>query len=90
MAVSCYRLDQLYICPYNSTLKGYYEWARYKNTGRRRGTLAPGPGFPPENREAWSRSWEASLCRQTTILAEYDQVVAEVERMLTRFLAQPA
>jgi len=44
----------------------------------------------PENREAWSRSWEASLCRQTSILAEYDQVVAEVERMLTRFLAQPA
>ncbi|MDY6875929.1 MAG: nucleotidyl transferase AbiEii/AbiGii toxin family protein [Chloroflexota bacterium] len=43
----------------------------------------------PKNREAWSRSWEASLCRQTSILAEYDQVVAEVERMLTQFLAQP-
>jgi len=43
--------------------------------------------FTPENREAWSRSWEASLCRQTPVLAEYDQIVAEVERMLTEFLA---
>jgi len=41
----------------------------------------------PENREAWSRSWEASLRRQSPTLAEYDQVVAEVERMLTDFLA---
>ena len=41
----------------------------------------------PENREAWSRSWEASLRRQAPALAEYDQVVAEVERMLTDFLA---
>ncbi|MBL7062638.1 MAG: hypothetical protein ISS49_00335 [Anaerolineae bacterium] len=41
----------------------------------------------PENREAWSRSWEVSLCRQTLILAEYNQVVAEVECALTQFLA---
>jgi len=40
----------------------------------------------PENCETWARSWEASLRRQTSVLAEYDQVVAEVERALTQFL----
>ncbi len=39
----------------------------------------------PENRDAWARSWEASLRRQVSVLAQYDQVVAEVERALTDF-----
>jgi len=43
----------------------------------------------PENRDAWARSWEASLRRQVSVLAEYDQVVAEVEHALAEFLTQP-
>ena len=42
----------------------------------------------PENREAWVRSWEASLRRQVFALVEYEQAVAEVERVLKDFLAQ--
>jgi predicted nucleotidyltransferase component of viral defense system len=42
----------------------------------------------PENRETWARSWEASLRRQVSAPAEYDQVVAEVEYALAGFLAQ--
>jgi len=41
----------------------------------------------PENREAWARSWEASLRRQASVLAEYSQVVIEVECALTDLLA---
>jgi len=41
-----------------------------------------------ENRETWARSWEASLCRQVSALAEYDQVIAEAERALADFLTQ--
>jgi len=33
--------------------------------------------------------WEASLRRQVPVIAEYGQVVAEVERALADFLAQP-
>ena len=43
----------------------------------------------PENREIWAQSWEASLRRQVPVIAEYGQVVAEVERALADFLAQP-
>jgi predicted nucleotidyltransferase component of viral defense system len=43
----------------------------------------------PENRQTWASSWEASLRRQVSIVAEYDQVVAEVERALADFLAYP-
>jgi len=43
----------------------------------------------PENREVWASSWEASLHRQTPILAPYDQVVVEVEGALKDFLEQP-
>jgi predicted nucleotidyltransferase component of viral defense system len=38
------------------------------------------------NRATWARSWEASLHRQVSVLAQYDQIVAEVERVLTDFL----
>jgi predicted nucleotidyltransferase component of viral defense system len=41
----------------------------------------------PENREAWAKSWEASLRRQVSMVAEYEQVVAEVEHALMDFLA---
>ena len=42
----------------------------------------------PENRGTWARSWEASLRRQVPVVAEYEQVVAQVERALTDFLTQ--
>lgn len=42
----------------------------------------------PENREAWARSWEASVRQQVPVLAEYDQVIAEVENALTDFLTR--
>jgi predicted nucleotidyltransferase component of viral defense system len=41
----------------------------------------------PENRAAWARSWNASLRRQVSVVAEYEQVIAEVERALIDFLA---
>ena len=40
----------------------------------------------PENRAAWAGSWDASLRRQVSVLAEYDQVIAEVESVLRDFL----
>lgn len=41
-----------------------------------------------QNRGIWARSWEPSLLHQLPVLAGYDEVVAEVERALTDFLAQ--
>lgn len=41
----------------------------------------------PENREAWSLSWEASLRRQVAVLDEYDEVVAKVESALAHLIA---
>jgi predicted nucleotidyltransferase component of viral defense system len=40
----------------------------------------------PENRQSWSRSWEASLRRQVAVVTEYKQVIAEVESVLARLL----
>ena len=58
------------------------EKARYKGF-----TFSNAADFlTPENREAWARSWEASLRRQVSTLEEYDQAVADVERALTDFL----
>ncbi len=58
------------------------EKARYKGF-----TFSNAADFlTPENREAWARSWEASLRRQVSTLVEYDQAVADVERALTDFL----
>ena len=58
------------------------EKARYKGF-----TFSNAADFlTPENREAWARSWEASLRRQVFTLVEYDQAVADVERALTDFL----
>ena len=61
------------------------EKARYK--GFTFGSVAD--FLTPENREAWARSWEASVRQQVSVLAEYDQVVAEVEGALTDFLHGP-
>ena len=41
----------------------------------------------PENRDAWAKSWDASLRRQVSVVPEYAQAVAEVERALTDFLS---
>ncbi len=41
-----------------------------------------------ENREAWARSWEASVRRQVSVPTKYDRVVAEVESALTDFLTR--
>jgi predicted nucleotidyltransferase component of viral defense system len=42
----------------------------------------------PENRRTWAQSWEPSLHRQISVLADYNQVVAEVEHALADFLTQ--
>jgi len=42
----------------------------------------------PENQESWEQSWEVSLRRQVSTIAEYDRVVVETERALTDFLAR--
>ena len=39
-----------------------------------------------ENRGAWAHSWEALLRRQVFVLAEYDQVIDEVESALRELL----
>ena len=41
----------------------------------------------PKNRDAWAKSWDASLRRQITTVPEYAQAITEVERALTDFLS---
>jgi len=78
-------------------LTHYAEWI---DLGRTREALVEKAGYKgyafgalsdfltPKNREAWARSWKASLWRQVSVLAEYDQVVVEVERALTDVFIQ--
>jgi predicted nucleotidyltransferase component of viral defense system len=39
-----------------------------------------------ENRDAWSRAWEGSLRRQVAVVADCNQVIAEVESVLSGLL----
>lgn len=60
------------------------EKARYKGF-----TFSNAADFlTPKNRAAWKGSWEASLRRQVSTVVEFDQVIVQVEQVLTDFLAR--